>query len=292
MRNSFRFNPSICRSATLAAAGLLALGWLAGAQAGVLMNSQASTPGNPQAKPTTLTYSFQDGAMRVETHNADGSTKDITLFRDQALYRLDPVNKTYMRFDKAQMTAMGDKMAQARQQMEARLQSMPPEQRAMVQQAMSRMGGGATDSSASAPDFTVKDLGKTDTIGGVKCAMWEVLENGQKKSELCAAAPAALPGGAEVLQTMQQLSEMSRTMMASLRQAPAASANRDSQNYWPQLQKIGGVPILSRSFDSSGKVETEMRLLDIKSQSLGAALFNVPADYKDRTPKMPQAGGN
>ena len=293
MRNSSRPDPSICRGTTFATLGLVSLGWLAEVHAGVVMNSQHNNPGAPDAKPGITTYSFQDGAMRVEVHGSDGSTRDVMLFRDQAMYQLDPGNKTFMRFDKTQMAAMGDKLAQARQQMAAQMQSMTPEQRAMMQQAMDRMGGGAMSAPAQAPVYTVRELGKADTVAGIRCAMWEVSENGQKRSEVCAATPASLPGGSEILQTMQQLSEMSRNMMNSLRQGMGSSRqDHGVPGFWSQLQKIGGVPILSRTFDSSGKLDSEVRVLDIKNQSLTPAQFDVPADYKDRTPKLLQAGGH
>jgi hypothetical protein len=144
---------------------------------------------------------------------------------------------------------------------------------------MSQMGGAP---GGKQPRREVKSTGRSESVAGFKCTIWEVTLDGEKHQELCSTPASALPGGAEVLATMKEIGEMMEGLTAGL----GPMAQRSAREEWKDVAKIGGVPILTRDFDG-GKASSEMRLAVIRREPVPASTFEVPAGYKQRTmPKM------
>ncbi len=245
--------------------------------AGVYMESHQVELGEKPAPPPQVSKIYFDGG-RMRSNDADG---DGAIFKNKTIYALDAENKTYTSVDKAAMDRMGGQLAEARKKMEAQLAGMPPERRAMMEEMMKQMGGGAPG--GKAPKREVKSTGRSESVAGFKCTLWEVTLDGQKHQELCATPASAIPGGAEVLATMREIGEMTEGLTAGLGPMAQRSANEE----WRDVAKIGGVPVLMRDFEG-GKVSTETRLAVIRKESVPASMFEVPAGYKER--KMPKMG--
>jgi hypothetical protein len=255
-------------TATAALAGLL---MSAAAHGGVYLESTDKDLAGKEAPAVTRMW-VDGGRMRTERTEQDG-TAQVVIFRDQAMYTLDAKSKTYHMIDKATAERLGAQLADARKKMEASMASMPPEQRARVEEMMGAMGGG------KAPQRTVKSTGRTETIAGIKCTVWEAHENGKKKQELCAAGPAAMPGGDDLMKTFRQISTMFSAFTQSLGQGTDNAP-------WNDMEKLNGVPILTREFDE-GQASMEMRLTSVRSQPVPAASFEVPAGYTEKKLNVP-----
>jgi hypothetical protein len=253
----------------LVTTALLATAFASHANAGVYLESTESEPGS-KTPPKVGKMWFDGGRMRGEEASAGGN---VMIFKSRALYTLDPKTQSYRVMDQAQMEQMGAKLAAARKQMEAKMAAMPPERRAMVEKMMGQAGGGA-----DAPKRVLKNTGRTETVAGVRCSVWEVSYNGKKDEELCAAAPGALPGGDEVTKTLREIGEMMKGFVQSM----SAGRGDKATSVWRDLETIKGYPILSRDFSADGKVTSETRLTVAKSQSVPAAQFEVPAGYKEK----------
>jgi uncharacterized protein YneF (UPF0154 family) len=245
------------------------------ASAGVYLETHDVELGVKPAPPPEVSKIYFDGG-RMRSNDADG---DGAIFKNKTIYALKSGDKTYTMVDKATMDRMGGQLAEARKKMEAQLAGMPPERRAMMEQMMSQMGGAP---GGKQPRREVKKTGRSESVAGFKCTIWEVTLDGEKHQELCSTPASALPGGAEVLATMKEIGEMMEGLTAGL----GPMAQRSSKEEWKDVAKIGGVPILTRDFDG-GKASSEMRLAVIRSQPVPASTFEVPAGYKQRTmPKM------
>jgi hypothetical protein len=213
---------------------------------------------------------FEGGRMRTE--NGGTGEGAVAIFKDQAMYVLDPKSKSYRKIDKATIDQMSAKLAEARKQMEAAMAGMPPERRAMMEKMMGQMGGGA---GPQAPKRVLKNTGRTETVAGIKCTVWEASVAGQKEEELCAAPPGAVPGGDEMMKTLRQVGEMLKGFTQGF------GANSKADNAWRDMDTINGVPILTRDFDG-GKVTNETRLNVARKESVAAAQFEVPAGYTEK----------
>jgi hypothetical protein len=247
------------------------------AHAGVYLESTDKSLGSTADKPSVSKMWFDGGRMRTERSEADGDGQ-IVVFKNQAMYMLEPKSKSYRVIDKATAERMGSQVAEAKKKMEERMAAMPPEQRQKMQEMMAKMGakGGAMAGLAGAkpPERTVKNSGRTETVAGIKCTIWEAVVNGQKEEELCAAPASAIPGGDEIMKTFREIS----TMLSSFTESFGASG---ANQPWHDMEKINGVPILTRDF-SDGKAESEMRLTSVRKESVPGASFDVPAGYTEK----------
>jgi hypothetical protein len=225
--------------------------------------------------PATSKMWFDSGRMRTERTERDGDVQ-LVLFKNQAMYMLDSKTKTYRVIDKSTAEQMSAQLANAKKQMEARMAAMPPEQRKKMEEMMAKLGkGGAAGMMPGAPkppQRTLKNSGRSETVAGIKCTIWEAYEDGKKDEELCAAAPGALPGGDDVMKTFRDISTMMSSFTESL-----GSGRADNQP-WHDMDKINGVPILTRDFDD-GKPTSEMRMTVVRKESVPGASFEVPAGY-------------
>jgi hypothetical protein len=249
------------------------------ASAGVYLESSEIELGvKPPPAPEVSKIWFDGGRMRSTDSDGDGA-----IFKDQKIYALDAEDKNFTVVDKAAMDRMGGQLAEARKQMEAQMANMPPERRAMMEQMMSQMGGAAPGKKAVKRDVTA--TGRTETVGGFRCSVWEIAIDGVKDHEVCAAAPGSLPGGTEMLKTMREMGEMLKGLTEGLGQMAQSAAT----NTWADLAKINGIPILTREFEN-GKATSETRVSVIRSESVPASTFEVPKGYKER--KMPTMGSS
>jgi hypothetical protein len=245
------------------------------ASAGVYLESHEVELGVKPAPPPEVNKIWFDGG-RMRSNDADG---DSAIFKNKTIYALKAEDKTYTMVDKAGMDRMGGQLAAARKQMEAQMATMTPEQRAMMEQMMGRTGGPGGKGARR----EVKSTGRSESVAGFKCTIWEVTLDGKKHQELCSTPASAIPGGAEVLATMKEIGEMMEGLTAGL----GAMAQRSANEEWKDVAKIGGVPVLTRDFED-GKATSETRLAVIRSEPVPASTFEVPTGYKER--KMPKMG--
>jgi hypothetical protein len=275
-------NPGFTVTALLA--GSLVGSLAATAHAGVYLESIEKDLAG-QDKPSVSKMWFDGGRMRTERTEGDGDSQ-IVMFRNRTLYLLDPKTKSYRVMDEATARQLGSTVSNARKQMEARMKDMPPEQRAKLEELLSRMGQSPGVAASGAPKSTrtLTKTGRTETVAGIRCTVWEAVENGKKDQELCAAAPAAISGGDEIMKTFREISAMLSSLTDSF-----GGANDDGQP-WHDMDKIDGVPILTRDFDD-GKAESEMRLTTVKKESVAGTSFEVPAGYSEKKLGFGTPGG-
>ncbi len=241
--------------------------------AGAYLESADNEPGSKTPSQVSKLW-FEAGRMRSETTGGDGGS--VAIFKNKAMYVLDPRTKSYRVIDKVTVDRMAAQLGEARKKMEAAMAGMPPERRAMMEKMMGQMGGAA----GQAPKRVLKNTGRTETVAGVKCAVWEATVNGQKEEELCAAAPGALPGGEEMLKTLREVGDIFKGFTQSF------SGNGRADNAWRDLETVNGVPILTREL-TAGKVTSENRLNVARKESVPAAQFEVPAGYTEKKLELP-----
>ena len=82
---------------------------------------------------------------------------------------------------------------------------------------MGQMGGRPEPARRRRPKRVLKNTGRTETVDGIKCTVWEASEGGKKEEELCAAPPGSVPGGDEMMKTLREVGEMLQGFYAELR---------------------------------------------------------------------------
>jgi hypothetical protein len=213
-------------------------------------------------------YYVQNTLVRIESGDEHGQTRQITLFRDNALWELQPAQHTYTKMDKAAMQ-------QANQQMEQQLAGMPPEQRARIEKMMGGANGKAPGGQ-SAQEGTWTDTGKTETVGKYTCHVWEIRFNGKLEAQYCVVPTSTLPGGDELFNAMREVGKTVRDLMSALPRAAAAGSRELAA-----FDRLQGYPVLVRHF--SGETPTREDVLQsVERQSIPASQFEIPQGYTER----------
>lgn len=247
------------------------------ASAGVIMEMTDKDLMDPEAKQDVQKLWFENGRFRVDSIE-NGSLTTTVIFRNHTMYAIDHGEKSYTVVDKAAMDRMATQLAGMRKEMEAQMTDMPPEQRAMVEKMMKDQG---MPGAKSAPQSkrSVKSTGRSASVAGRACRVWEVAQDGVKREELCVVAPASLPSGPELINAMREMTQMSRGFLETLGGGDAMD------DAWSDLEQINGIPILTRNFED-GKAVDETRLTGVREESIGTAAFEVPKGFRQE--KIPQ----
>jgi hypothetical protein len=235
--------------------------------AGTYLESADAPSGSQQAARVTRMW-FDGGRMRTE--NGGKGEGSIAIFKNNSMYIVDPASRSYRVIDKPTLDQMAARLGEARKKMEASMAGMPPERRAMMEKMLGQIPGGA-----AAPKRVLKNTGRTETVAGIKCTVWEASVSGQKEEELCVAAPKALAGGEDMMKTLHAVGDMLKDFSQSF----GSGSKTDST--WRDLDTVKGMPILMRDF-SGGKVSSENRLSVVRKESVPAAQFDVPAGYTEK----------
>ena len=260
-------------TATALAIALAAAPITGSLQAGTVMVTETRTANTVSANEMRI----QGGNMRADMNGtADRQSMILTA---KAMYVVDHKERTYTVMDDAMLRRIGGQMAQARQQMEAQMANLPPEQRAMMQRAMSGMTG---QQAGAAAHTEYRRTARTEAAAGVACKVWEGYAAGKKTEEVCIAAASAIPGGNELLAGMKQLGER----IARMTQSMGFSGNA-MQQVWSALNTLGGLPIIQRDYEG-GRVRSTSTLKAVRSEAVPASSFAPPAGYRARPMDLPQ----
>ncbi len=263
---------NLLRSATfLAALGCFSLM----ACAGVVIKRESGEPGAQQKQKSTMYV--EAGRIRMEMESEHGKTIMIFDGNKQVLWMIQPDQGSYMEMTAdtvARMSQMAGaanpQMEQAMKQMQEKMASMPPEQRAMMEQAMKgrggAMGGGAP------PTITFQAKGGSERVGSFTCSKYDELSNGKRTAELCAAAFDQLHLTEADLKTFQTMAKFMEPMR---RMNPRGMSSMPTE-------QIHGFPVRTVMFDAADKPTYEDTVLSVEQKPVEAGMFTLPAGLTKR----------
>jgi hypothetical protein len=254
------------------------------AHAGVFIEMSDHDIASGKMTPRHNVY-VQQGMLRAE--NTGGHT--TVLFKDNSMYLLDASTKTYRVLDKAAMDQMAGKMNDMMAAAQAKMASLPPEQRAAMERAMQGMGQkmpGAAGAPTT-PTYDVLDTGASGSAGGRSCHMWNSTRDGKPTAQLCVVPESSLPGTSEVMAAIRSAAAFNQQFLDAMQARGGAAASMGSRSggfmaqHLSVMQKIGGVPVATRQFDSStgALAATESVMTQWQQRSIDAAQFAIPAGY-------------
>ncbi len=220
--------------------------------------------------------------LRMDLQGAGKGEEHSILYRKDkdAVYMVNPAEKSYMEMTRADMKKAADKMKQAMEQMRAAMKNMPPQQREMMEKMMAGRGGmGMTDSAA---DFHME----YKKVGLAKVGSWSAVEyagfrGGVKKTRVYVVEYGALGVAREDFGVMKELGEFFK----SLHMGPQADFYRDSET-------LKGLPVRTVVLDEAGKDKLQMDLTEVKKESFPASEFDLPSGYVGKKMEIPDPGGH
>lgn len=217
----------------------------------------------------------QNGVGRFIDADGRGS-----LIKGDTMYMIDDKEKSYVVFDKATMTQLATKLNSEMAKLKEQLAKLPPEQRAQMEQMMGGAGGMLSGESQK---WTVEvaDTGKSDTVEGRKCKLWDVTRNGELDEQICVVPYAALPGKENFQAVFANFAKVFEEMAKSVPMLAGMMTNEfDAQ------QKTNGFPVRRRGYES-GKLSDEVTLVKTwREENISASMLEIPAGYKQKQMPM------
>lgn len=190
--------------------GLGVLLWALPVSAGWVIDLIAQNGGHTNKQQMT----FQDNKMKSVTLGENGVPENAVIFNVEAqtMTNIDYGQKRVMvgsaKDFKQMMEGAQSVMANAMKEMQTQMKNMPPGQRQMMEQMMKeRMPMAAQSQDCPEPPKTeVRATGDEETIAGFATSGYDVLENGQLRSQVWIAEEITIQDEFD-LAKMQQLAE-------------------------------------------------------------------------------------
>lgn len=233
---------------------------------------------NASGLETDRTRIYAQGEMiRMDEVSGDEAAGSMIFLGNEFLY-VDHQDKSYIVMDEAMLDEVSTKISAAMKQMEAQLASMPPEQRAMVEQMMKGQMQGMIEQpapSSSAPRVEAKGSGEWKSY---KCRQYAVFEGAEKVQDICAAQLADVDGADEVIETFRNMAAYITKMTESM---PMGSDDRI--NPGELMDEIDGFPVHTIDYEN-GAVVGETSLDSVTEQDFDEGMFAVPEGYRRQDP--------
>jgi uncharacterized protein DUF4412 len=223
-------------------------------QAGITI-SQTWLKLDGKSEPAPASIRFEKDLIRLEM----GSTKDMYfIYRgDKKLFWIVNLkDKSYTEMTEKDFEDMLAKMEQAKKQMAAQMEKMPPEQRKMMEDMMKKMPG------ADAPKTEFKSTGSGGIINGWNTVKYEAIREGAKRSDIWLADFKAVG--------------VSEADFAPFRHMAKYFEKFSPDSEWKLQDK--GMPVKTITY-KEGKPEFQTEVKSVKQELQPPALFEVPAGF-------------
>jgi hypothetical protein len=211
-------------------------------------------------------------SQKMYVQNGSGRFVDdggrVSLIKGESMYVIDDSDKTYLEFDKATMQQIATQLNAAMERMKEQLAKLPPEQRAQMEQMM----GGALGGKPRTVEVT--DTGKSDTVDGRKCKLWDVARDGQLDEQICVAPYASLPGKEDFRAVFAKFARIFEEMAKSVPMLSGMMTNEFSAH-----AKTDGFPVRSRAYENGQLTGRETTVQVWREETIPASMFDVPAGY-------------
>lgn len=192
---------------------------------------------------------------------------------EQQLVAIDHVAKSFVVLDVQTVKSLAITLSAALTRIRAELETLPPDQRELIEQRLKQQFSLADDSEPAV--FEIRNVDRRGEAGGIACDWWEVYENESLIREVCSAKPSDLPDGVDSLKAMIGLGRLQVTIFDEL----ATSMPLEMpDNPFAMLEEMGGIPIISNGLNSRDQ-EGSMALAAADERSLPPEAFKPPADY-------------
>jgi hypothetical protein len=183
--------------------------------------------------------------------------------------------KTYVEITREDMAQVRTQMEAALAAMRERLKDLPPEQRQRVEEMMQGMGGGMTPGAAP---LQYRKAG-TDRVAQWSCDKYEAYQKDQISREACIIAPEQLGLTSQDFEVFQRFAA-AMSNMSPMGAGPMAGLPTKADS------SLVGFPMRMRFF-TDGPAAASWEVTDVQRETLPAAAFQVPADFRKEQLEQP-----
>jgi hypothetical protein len=227
------------------------------------------------------TEMFTDGSsLRIEINSISSGESGVMIFHGDRneMIVTDDERREYYVIGEETLNAMAGQVSQAMKEMQAMLESMPPEQRAMAEQMMKQQMPGMQPPQEE--PSTIRKTGKSDTINGYDCEFHEVSNRGRTTREMCVAKWGDIEGGADAADALIAMGKFFESMHEAFSSGAGVDLMGRQDEIFAHIRELGGFPVYSKDYDETGAVTGESSLISSRSDAIDAAMFEPPEGYR------------
>lgn len=219
-------------------------------------------------------------ASRVRIEFSDSRTPDqvaTVIFRaDRDLYwALDPETRSYVEIQRDEVVALGRRVAEARQQMESRLQDLPPAERARVEQMLA-------DMQPTEPARMAEEVATTAVRGeqdGLPTRLHRMMIGHEMVGEIWTVDWKVVEAGRLDFRVFKQLADFQRELLSTLGESAGTAFGGEP---FEVFDKLDGYPVRVRRL-RDGIMQAETRFAPPRRIPADAARFEAPEGYVRRS---------
>ncbi len=218
--------------------------------------------------PAVARYFVADGRVRIDAPTA----KIVYLFTDQTMYVIDHPARTVHVLKHSTLNQVAAHYDETVRQLQAAAAAAPDGERAAAERKAADMKS-VSDRQRQPVQRDFRVTVRFESVDGRACRVWEESEAGAKRFELCVAPVATVPGGVQILRGMKTLSLFRQGSEFAL------DIRLGLSDWWPDLARLGGVPLLIREYKYDSPV-LEVMLNAIRDAPPSAASMELPQGYR------------
>jgi hypothetical protein len=210
------------------------------------------------------------------------------IFRDdlQTAWIINDGKRRYFVMDAETMQQAQAAMQAAMEQMRAKLQTLPPDQRKQVEAMMAAQGMSPNEDSGTAPPVAYRRLGQSRTVGSWSCEMFEQEVQGRKQAEFCAARLDEVGLTRADLKAFQDFFDFTQKAI------PAPARRHTAMVDFNALSKAAGydaIPLEVAVYDNNRRVSHSV-VRQVDRSDIPPATFELPSGYTKQD--IMRRGGN
>lgn len=244
---------------------LVALGSCLGTSfAGVVLQYESRK--SPSGEGTPGTIFVNDDRLRLE----QGDTKAIFRGDKQVMWIIDQKGGKYFEMSKEQMQKIGAQVSDAMSQMQDQLKSLPPEQRAKIEEMMKMRAPQAEGKPVEAMKY-VKN-GKSESINGFPCDGYDGMRGDKKELEIWVTDWKRFGLTASDFKVLEQMGLFMKDAIGPLAKK-FSSSFAQSYSDVDRPDALPGVPIRIVNVDNGGSV---MEIKKVSKEAVPAERFELP----------------
>lgn len=270
------------RRAALALVGLLALlaaaAGPAPAAADILLETETRFPESaPEAvRRGRIWLDASRIRLEFEDPSRPGASATVIFRGDRDLYwALDAEARAYVQIDRAEVSALGERVARARREMTERLDELPPEQRAAVEQMLQ-------DMQPAEPADEVERVVPTEVRGeidGLPARLHRMMLGDVLAGEIWTTSWKHVGASRRDFRAFKQLASFQRELLASLGRSAGAAFGGEP---FELFDRLDGYPLRVRRVQR-GVLEAETRFALPRRVESDPARYALPDGYERRS---------
>ena len=221
-------------------------------------------------KATASQIQLDKTHIRAESRASGENMAFVFDENGQTLRVINFDQKTYIEMDGVLKQQMQEQLAQIQEQ----LKQLPPDQRAVIEQAMRGRGGVPGLQPAK---LEYRQAG-SDKVGNWACTKYEGYQGPQKVMDVCAAEPKQLGVTAADFEVAKHLAEFLQGFFPTAANQIVVAGTQTEQGF-------SGIPVRRTTY-VNGRADTVSEIKEVRREAIPASAFEVPSGFKRQTPPI------